>query len=545
MASGEIEAYVEARIVRRLHDEGLVAALPAVTLLGRMTFDMLAPVLPDDLPAQHRVMEVLAEQEWVDISAGDKPETMVVEVEPHLLPRLRRYFNHADRRRGLEAVRRVLEPHLVELAAAAPLDARAVDIIDAALRLLPPSEGAELWQRIERRAIDLNAWDWLTWAAERLAAPDEDRGVPRHPRLQAHLRASHLAGLRHQDVNLVVDPAGWYEVVAAAPEYPRIVAGRWLETRGRLGVLADAASLETSLPAGWDPENLLRAALTDAHRAPVGTEQAVASVVAACQEVLDHRIDWWTPGMSDALLEWSAALPYVSISRVLQSGLHLLMTRVAVLEDRWLDQTVAPALLGDADGLTSLPRGQRWLDWIAPESPQDHARLELLVAAVDREVTGIGGTLGEDASLDTVDGERLLSLQLLQQLYAGRDLTAQLDRLETLVPPPFAPRCAAHHRVPPLFISIARCWTAFCHFERAELLLEREEDKAASARGSDGAALAVRDAVRLERLMLARRARRRVATDPASHAAGAPYVDERIAAHDGDPRLRAATGRTR
>ena len=65
---------------------GLERALPAAAILRRFDTASIEPALPKNASERERLMLAFAEQEWIDVAQGEAPATMVLEIEPRLLP---------------------------------------------------------------------------------------------------------------------------------------------------------------------------------------------------------------------------------------------------------------------------------------------------------------------------------------------------------------------------------------------------------------------------------------------------------------------------
>ncbi|MGH2997137.1 MAG: hypothetical protein ACRDM9_12555, partial [Gaiellaceae bacterium] len=239
IASGDTDAYVRLRIVERLNEPALERALPAAAILGRFDLATIAPLLPEDLVEQERLMRAFAEQEWIDVAEGVEPVTMVLEIEPHLLPRLRGYYEGAaEHEVAVEALADQLDRLLLE----DELDALAIDRADAALRLLEAGAGARLWARLELRIASEGRWDWALAACLRLLAVDEETGEPRHVALRAAIRATYQAARRHHQSQYGPDPEGWREVLVATQDHPLPELREDLRARAVLGECGDTAA---------------------------------------------------------------------------------------------------------------------------------------------------------------------------------------------------------------------------------------------------------------------------------------------------------------
>jgi hypothetical protein len=496
IASGDSDAYVRLRIAERLNEPGLERALPGAALLGRFDLATIAPLLPGDAFEHERLMRAFAEQEWIDIVAGDEPESMVLEIEPHLLPRLRAYYaNTPEQDEAVETLSR----HLEHLLLAEDLGALAIQHADTVLQLYDPADAARLWERLELRIAAEARWDWALSACLRLLAVDEDTGERRHVPLRAAIRASYQAARRHHPAEYGPDPEGWREVLAEAENHPVAEIREQLLHRARLGAWGDAAESGESLeaPDGVRWRQLLRR--------PVKSEQLAASVVAALERVMDSTVaEEAVERIShEAIVVWAAEV-HARCPAELRGAAETLAARATVL---------AGALYGSADWPESRSgvdgHRQRFVDWVAPASPTSREQLERLLLWSSRwQAPWAAGPGQAPPGRETVDDARLTAACVVAALAFQAD--SELVLLMGDTPEPGrepAPECGAHRRVPPLFVARARALVAIGRGQEALDLLRRHEETATAKRGADEAQRAAASDARLEMLAVLRRMR--------------------------------------
>ena len=525
IASTDGDPYVEVRIVQRLQPVQLRAALPAIVALGRIDEQTLAEALPANLPAESvsDLYRALADHEWMEQQRDPHTGQLFLEVEPHLLPRLRKYYAHELRAPAADAARRRIVPGLERTIRASSLGELSVHQIDAAMGLLPAQAAAELWTEVLVR-VPLEAdWNWLRNVTERLLGADG--ALSRQPSLAAGMTAAtasiqlHLAG--------AIRAPSDTETVAVVTRWSDEVTRPWIVRLHRVW------SIDSGIPAGRAADLLVELIngfeavpagdVDDPQSADRGRSEAEAG---ALIHTIEGRADQvslaepegevdWTP-LADALTAWAdvlAAHEYpvtlVAMAEVIAARMNVAASRVdeaALLVERALETVNA-----DRSG-----PDRPWLFWRHPDSVVDRVRLEALGLHRDhlvgpspdplRWLVG-GGALSRTV---TIDGERLASA--LEQWWLDRALPDRSELGIAEVADVYAadrqPTVAVHRRTPPLFVTLAKKRAAIGDFEGAD---KRLRDRAVEAAASRQDAETVRIAT-IARLEIAR-ASRLVPTD--------------------------------
>ncbi len=492
IAAGDVDPYITMRIVERLRKEpAVVAALPAAVLLGRFDAQTIAPALPDEPDAARRTLLALSEQEWVDTSPGAHDGDMVLAIESTLLPRLRRYYEHPDRGHLLVAARRALADALQE-ALGHPPTVLTGEQVDAALRILPVEVAAPAFDRLAARVAAEQAWWWAEPVCSGLLALDREDPLP--PGVMGSVRALWIAALRHRRATAPI-ASGWAAVSDEAKAHPDAAAGEVLAARARLGRLVaaveagesfDVALIETAV-AGLDD---------DQHRAVAPAIVAAIEARLDAEELRPPRVGERSPVDPARLRDRHAGLR--TTAKVVSS----VVTGPDPVLALWAQALAARALVllgADGDGawrsmrplledsaLDGPPPGQRYADWVVPDSIRGRLLLDALRIAILADEADPALLARCDAAvvegLATIDEERLLSLVLQARLASSTYSDDDRQRLMALERRLGAPRptAAAHRAAPPLFASVADLLFAAGEPETAlSLLMSRERETAA------------------------------------------------------------------
>jgi hypothetical protein len=461
---------VEWRIIGRLGDDQARAALGVAAEFGRFDLALIAPALTRAGLDARAAFDGLAAQEWVNVlSVGDDGGPAVIEIDEHLVDRIRRVTANSpewfpvDRQRLGEDAAHVIEDR--------PVPQVPVETVEAAVRLLPPTSAAAVWMLIEEKCRVERAWGWAAQVTARVAALEvaletarAEREGPDRPTILPAILATQAAARLHTAPGS--DPAElWESVERLASRHPYPHVAPLLRLRGELGLfaagdvsrtraLADAyrrASGPNLLTVNQiaDATNWARDALAGAF---VGAVHASATrgqqVSAAVQRVLNSvaTIASNSPSSGAVLLLASAV----------QSLLRADLDAAAGLADRAVEAAVAAAGTPDTG----------WTDWAPPRRLADQCRLFRMIVAWRR-----GETLDAVpwqawrtqalAHLDDIDSERLVAATIRFELGHHVIEPDTLGRMDSVLLDRLAPRGRPswlHQQVEPLVVEIAEAW---------------------------------------------------------------------------------------
>ena len=238
--SGDLDAYVEGRIVRRLPaDPPVTKALPAIAILGRVDLHIVRTILALPDATGDRVFRTLSEQEWTGTRAAEESGVTVLEVQPTVLRRLEAYFDRPERTYVRDASPPEASPRASQAAGTTSArrgggGARRRGDADPAF-----CRRTLLWDELVRRIRRHGEWAWAASACARLLAEDGN-GKTAHPVLDAAVRAVYVGAVRRRDP--AYDAAqDWAFVATTAYDHPREAAASALADRAALGIAADDA----------------------------------------------------------------------------------------------------------------------------------------------------------------------------------------------------------------------------------------------------------------------------------------------------------------
>jgi hypothetical protein len=502
LEEGNFDSYVEKRILERAPE--IQRAFPAATVLGHFDAATIEPVLGSDPETRRRLLARLIAEDWTHLEGGPEAEKIVVKVDRGLLRRLGAFYTRTrKRKRELEAARKTLQQHLAAKLDEAPVGAT-VEVVDAAVRLLPPEQMVAKLEGAAERAVDLGAWDWADAVTQRLLSDDLE--PPLDDSLRGTVTALYLATIRHSGGTKDGGQL-WDAVAAMAPAHPDKKRGAALRTRSHLAALAERA-------AAGDELNIKTSASLFWETCPVLGEEEGKTVVSALLAAAE--------GMIDTREEEGTAIPTAAIDACLGrllgelEGQVELQAHIAALRGRLqaLDHNPEQAAaafsqvaLVQPGPVTATPS---FADWEAPASLVGRATLELLRfrLAMNEESEGLLDRCEAIAYRDgSVDCAQLLSLVLQARLASGKKLMryqleeaaeyeAELEAYELTAP--------THRTAPPLFVSVAQGWMAIGMTGQGLKLLGERERLAASRRNDEdstrAAALALLTGLRRLRL---------------------------------------------
>ncbi|ASW55787.1 ATP-binding protein [Plantactinospora sp. KBS50] len=473
--SGGIDAYVKGRVVTRLPADPPVArVLPVLATLGRVDRYLVRVAL--DLPAAvgDRVFRSLAEQEWISARMADESGVTVLDVQPGLLQRLRRYVSQPDQAVDREAALSLARRQLPQLIDRRPLDGPAIEHAAAVTRLLPEAEGAVFWEALTRRVCGDGAWAWAANACARLlvAPPDGDNSPLS---FEAAVRAVYIGAMLRLDPSY--DAAqDWEMVEATAPGHPvkelrsvlhdRAVLGRAAALARRSGRLSKLAT-DSALAGAW---------ARVCGRPNVRTAPAALAMVSAYLEMgvaaaLDARLTLTdvrslVNGVAEVLDPGTLAVTDLLLARLeLHASGHT---------DRFADA---------ARRVTTSATRVEYLDWPLPHSAAARVRLEWMSATAgfpqaQPPMSLMPAWLDEALHGSDVEHERIASaivLQMLAHRVVAADLVAVVDRYVRSLGR-LMPLCRAHVATPPLVTTVVRAWLDLGQPSAAQELLQVWED---------------------------------------------------------------------
>lgn len=508
------DPYVEVRIVQRMMPTHLRAALPAIVALGRIDEQTLAEALPGELTpdAVSDLYRALADHEWMEQQRDPQTGQLFLEVEPHLVPRLRKYYAHELRAPAAEAARRRIVPGLERTIRAASLGDLSVHQIDAALGLLPAAAAAGLWTEVLVRVPEEADWNWLRNVTERLLGADG--ALSRQPALAAGLAAAstslqiHLAGAMSAPSDV--------EMVAAVTRWPDEATRPWI-----LRLHRDWA-IHSGIPAGRAASMLVEL-INGFEAVPVAgpgsphlparrrSEAEAGSLMYTIEGRADRLsldapeadVDW--ASFADALTAWAdvlAAHEYpatlVAMAEIVAARMHVAaggFDEAGPLVERALDRVDSERPAPD----------RPWLFWRQPESVIDRVRLEALVLHREHLVgppPDAGRWLVGSGALsrtESIDAERLASA--IEQWQLDRTVPERLELGVAEVADTYSvdrqPSVEVHRRTPPLFVTLAKKRAAIGDYEGADKRL-RDRALAAAASRQDAETVRIATIARLE-----------------------------------------------
>jgi hypothetical protein len=493
VAAAGLEAYVELRIVGRLHDEDVEGLLPALAVLGRADEDTLAECLPadrrDELDA---VVEKLAEQEWITVSIDMASDLRVLAVAPGLLPLLRDW---ADRRRRseTETARSDLVTSLLRRLHGAQLDTLTPELVAAALRLCGQREAVTAWAAVEAAVEREGRWPWVESVLVRVRGELETWDVlADRPLLDAALSATELAA-RRRSMPAPVPTARWRRVldlVSAAD--PAGVSPEAVTLRRR----AEAAVAG----AGADPAGALRTLLGELRRpgCPISSVVgAIESALAGVPRTRRHALG--------AELEAAVQAAAVAVGDALAGSDPALLAGALTCLSTLCTGTKRASLLDRAAAAAAAASARpprTWADRPLHDrrDPRTWVALHAAAAACADEEPVAAERLTEwrDLALRSggADADRLASCCLELRAYtsrAGTEFERSLTELAAASrydPDTARATDAIHDEVHPLFVAVARTYFRAAEPLEARGLLDQWREAALSTRQDDATVVA-------------------------------------------------------
>lgn len=480
------DAYIAERIVARLQDRDIAGLLPAMILLGRFDEQMLAAAMdePPDADGLDRVVEALAEQEWITLSLDAGTGLRVLALSPGLLPLLWEWARRPEQRSRLGTARERLAGPLRDRMENANLSALTAELVVAALRGYPPGSAAVAWTRVEARVEREGRWEWAGNILRRARAelrPD----LADDPLLDAALTASALAAQWRSRPTADMSDS-WTLVADLLDRVEGPLSPEAEAVRARLAARAELGR-ERARPATRDSvERLLyRLAYPRRGAAPL------ASVVAALEAVL------------------------APLSAAERAGLELQLSAdsIAPFPEPPLMEEIADVVGGLVAVATLLPPPERARELDRAATYAEAARWESQPASADRPLFDrrdpVAWVALHKAALALETGERVDREALEGWLAIGREDVRSVDRdrligccvelsaVDHPVPadllrpvsydPALRPTDAVHTETPARFFAVARALFRSGLPAQAERVIEDWRKQAFDARADDAA----------------------------------------------------------
>ena len=397
------DPFVESRIVGRINEHALLAALAPVAWLGRFDRSMIAPILVRHGQDPDATFERLAAEEWISVEArGPDGRPEVLEVDQVIQARLRAVVERQPARFPID--RSLLAGDLAALLDQ-QVDDCSADVAVALLRVSPSGEVFTRWSAVEAAIARERAWAWGRRVVPLVAGDVRDREEG-GPSVLAAVLATGAACIAHQASAGAAE--AWRSVLREVGRVPEPPAAERLRARAVLGVAAaatepDIAAIDALAGADVPIGSLAGAAWNAADRASLSGETPIE---------LD-RVLWRMAASNDRDAETMAAL--------------ILATRPGHGEALDDDPQSAP---GDPSA---------WVDW--PRPRHLYARL-----ALARRLAGRAGAPAVPAgdSLRDVDAERLAAAELRAVLDERAPRPGELDELVEAEPRGVPPGTPGH-----------------------------------------------------------------------------------------------------
>ncbi|RKT54383.1 ATP-binding protein [Saccharothrix australiensis] len=354
------DPYIERRIVARVQDPAVFAALPAAVALGRFDLPLISPALRRAGVEPGAAFDGLAAQEWINVvrlNPDGRPG--VVEVDEHIRDRIRNVLGTGDlgapldeRRLGRDAATVIEQTELSDVAA---------ETVEAAMRLLPSDEAAALWEGIDRRVTRHDEWGWAMQVTSRIAAVEAERPTPGS--VLAAVLATQAAARVHTGQRQGLAEL-WTEVQRSAPHHPLAGQRESLALRAQFGRFASGHRVEA---ADWN----------DLAGRALGRPDIADSVLAALDTAVAH------PPVADAhAATVDRLLSALGDHPVPQIAAHALILRCGLVLRRGRPTDPAPLAARAVELLEGAREPAKQRDWVAPRGLLDRARLMRVLVAL-------------------------------------------------------------------------------------------------------------------------------------------------------------------
>jgi hypothetical protein len=477
------DPYLEWRIIGRLGDARVSDALGIAAELGRFDRVLVASALAQAGIDAAAAFNGLAAQEWVNVlSLNEDGSPRVIEIDQHLLDRIRTLTAASPDRFPVD--RLALGRDAAAIIDRTPLRELPVATVEAAIRLLPLAVAARLWQRIDDRIGDEQAWGWAAQVTLRVGAAEEARaeqaqaepsGAGR-PTILAAIIATQAVAYLHTRADPQLAQL-WRDVERDALRHPDQETGAMLKLRAGLGRLAAGDLLDAGV--------LTEALLAEPPRLAL----LAGSIVAAAHGCVTRGDD--LPDGAASLLADLAAAVGVSTAG---AAAYL----VAAVLRLWAGEGAAAAALADraiamADKAAALERGPHRADRSRPPRLTDQCRLARVLIAwrCGEAIDAIPWAHWRSAALvhlADIDAERLAAwtvrFELGHRVIKAEELARieQFDRYQS----GRRPSSWLHRQVGPLAGELAQAWSVRGDPDHgAERLRERREEAVAAGDDPD------------------------------------------------------------
>ncbi len=464
---GEVDPYIDRRIVGRIKSAGTQSLLPALALLRRADAALLERVFRGSPEDFRPAFETLADQEWIRRQVKpESPSVVELQVEPRLRERLLTYYQNASRVIALNNARDLLIEELQDRLTRRDLSRLPPLLIDDAVQLLDDDTATDQLHALILDAAGKQRWDWIDALIRQLLGEDGLLGRRKDHPARAVVEAAHASWLIHANRATEAVPF-WKAVLRSSGNDPSETRQEWLHNRAVLGLFT----------AGEDvaPEAVIDL-LTDfdspaADRGSLEAVQLVASCCAALQVLTDQYDDF----ASEPALLWCLSVSQLDIPESLKAyalGLAARWQHTVEPQERGYLISMATTTASMMEPTTK----QAWLDLVLPASLSDRIRLELFIQLRRTGATpqpGLFHTWAAEAT-PTIDGERLRSQLLASRLADAPEIEEVLRQHQGWdeYDADQQPACAAHRDTPPLFATIAHGFLILGDFESSLRILE-------------------------------------------------------------------------
>ncbi|MGI5499055.1 AAA family ATPase [Lentzea sp. CA-135723] len=478
------DPFVEQRIIGRVSDPAVRAALPAAAMFGRFDHELIRPALERAGADSRAVFDQLSAEEWVTvISTTAEGRPLVIEVDPHLREGLRKATADAtdQAQLGRDAALVIAESELISDLPS--------ETIEAAVRLAPAAEAARTWAAIDHRIRREGAWAWATQVTPRVAGSEAERAASSEASILASVLATQASARIHTHQRDGISSL-WEQVGSSARDHPSATTSALLADRAVLGRLAagDDRVATAFSSVAWQR-------LTTSPGCP-------DAIVAAIEGALNHQfLPVPHDHLCDMLIAIGRGVPSTLAASALSIAAYLRLLTCQI--DEAADLADLAVRIADRAG-----EDDPWPDWGAPSGLRERARLVRLLIALRGgryvEPEEYQGWRAEALALRTVDADHLAAATVDYELGHWPIPSERIPdvRPQLLSDRHFAPWL--HGRATrPLVVAVADAWATVGQPEVASTLLA--DHRRAALRAGDHPDLVL--ACELAQLRLCRRYR--------------------------------------